>query len=513
MPRADRTKNNITPNGEPAPPCLCVIFGATGDLAERKLAPALYNLRRDGFLPDHFAVLGLATRDISTDELRDKLLSGVRKLAGSDVDERIAAWLGERVQYRSSDFNDTATYAALADDIAKTTAQFNTQHNVLFYLSTPPRFFEPIAEQLQQHGLLDESAGWRRLIVEKPFGRDHASAVALNTQLTRLSHEDQIYRIDHYLGKETVQNIELLRFANGIFEPIWNRQFIDHVQITVAEAVSVGSRAKYYDQSGALRDMAPNHLFQLLALTAMEAPASLAPHAVRTEKAKLFDAVVRPKPSDVDRIAVRGQYGPGTADGAAQVAYRNEANIPDDSPTETYFAFELAIENWRWIGVPFYLRSGKCLPARATEIVVQFKRPPLTLFETGDNCQVGNQLVLRLQPREGIGLFFNVKQPGPQVRMQTVSLDFCYADYFGVSPSTGYETLLYDCMRGDATLFQRADHVESCWEVVDPILQHWAETKPSDFPNYAAGSWGPQAADALLGRTGRAWRVPGGVGC
>jgi glucose-6-phosphate 1-dehydrogenase len=374
-----------------------------------------------------------------------------------------------------------------------------------------PRYFGEIVRQLGAAGLAKEENGqWRRVIIEKPFGRDLESARALNAEVRQVLKEHQIYRIDHYLGKETVQNLMVFRFGNSIFEPIWNRRYIDHVQITAAETVGVETRGGYYDSSGALRDMVPNHLFQLLSLTAMEPPISFSANAVRDEQAKVLNAIAPITPEDVLSRTVRGQYGEGMVDKQRVPAYRAEANVPPESATETFVALKLTLDNWRWADVPFYLRTGKRLAGRATEIAIQFRRAPFMLFrKTGMGDLTTNQLVIRVQPSEGISLRFGAKVPGPIMRQGAVEMDFCYADYFGSSPSTGYERLLYDCMIGDQTLFQRADMVEAGWNVVTPILDVWRALAPRSFPNYAAGTWGPKEADDLMARDGRAWRKSG----
>jgi glucose-6-phosphate 1-dehydrogenase len=483
-----------------------VIFGATGDLAKRKLLPALYNLNGDRLLPEGFAVVALGRDAMTTDAYRENVSRDLQEF-GTVMTERIKCeWLESRLAYLPSDFGDPAAYERLRDTLtASTAADGGRPPNYLFYLATPPSLFGPIVERLSAAGLLAEDGGWRRVIIEKPFGHDLDSARALNLRLAALLKEHQIYRIDHYLGKETVQNIMAFRFANGIFEPIWNRRYIDHVQITVAETVGVEQRGSYYDRAGAMRDMVQNHLFQLLALTAMEPPISFEADAVRDERVKVLRAIHPLSPSDT--ALVRAQYD-ANAGGSAR-AYRDEPDVAPDSRTETYVALRLLVDNWRWADVPFYLRTGKRLAARATEVVIHFKRAPFVLFrDTPVECLQPNQLVLRIQPDEGIALRFEAKVPGPRVRLGTVKMDFDYADYFGAAPKTGYETLLYDAMTGDSTLFHRADIVEAGWSIVDPILSAWAETgtRPHTYPS---GSWGPPAADALLAKEGREWQPPG----
>jgi glucose-6-phosphate 1-dehydrogenase len=495
--------------GKPGDPCTILIFGASGDLAKRKLFPALLNLRRDGLLGNDFAVLGLATSEMSSEAFRERLTADLRKFAPQDVDSDLWKWLCERTYYQPGNFRAPEAYARAAGTLAELEKKHSTRGNVLFYLATPPDFFGDIADSLGKQGLTAEDGHWRRLVIEKPFGHDYESARELNARLRRIAAESQIYRIDHYLGKETVQNMMVFRFANGIFEPIWDRRYIDHVQITVAETVGVEQRGRYYDQAGALRDMVPNHLFQLLALTAMEPPSSFDAEAVRDEKGKVLRAIQPFGPEEVLARTVRGQYGEGgdPEPAAAMAPYRAETHVAPDSATETFVALKLEIDNWRWADVPFYLRTGKRLPAQHTEVAIAFRRPPHRLFEGTEVADFApNVLVLHMQPDEGISLSFQAKVPGPVVRTGKVEMDFNYTDYFGATPSTGYETLLYDCTCGDPTLFQRADSVEDGWRVVGPILDVWKALPPRTFPNYAGGTWGPKEADALLARDGRAWR-------
>jgi glucose-6-phosphate 1-dehydrogenase len=416
------------------------------------------------------------------------------------------------VSYVAGDFRDAAAYGRLREAMAQVEREPGTGGNALFYLATPPQLFGEIVRNLAEAGLVTEAEGrFRRVVIEKPFGTDLDSARALNTELGECVHEGQIYRIDHYLGKETVQNILVFRFANGIFEPIWNRRYIDHVQITVAEELGVEMRGAYYEGAGTLRDMLPNHLFQLLALTAMEPPISFAADAVRDEKAKVLRAVKPITSEQVLVCTVRGQYGEGVLpDGQHVQGYRSEPRVSPDSTTETYAAVKLLLDNWRWADVPFYLRSGKRLGGRVTELAIQFKCAPTMLFRgTSVRSLDPNVMVIRIQPDEGISVRFGAKVPGPSLRIGSVDMEFRYQDYFGATPSTAYETLLYDCASGDATLFQRADSVEAGWQVVMPILDVWNAIPPRNFPNYAAGSWGPAEAEALLARDGRTWRALG----
>ncbi|HJT70238.1 MAG TPA: glucose-6-phosphate dehydrogenase [Terriglobales bacterium] len=495
--------------GRSGDPCIMVIFGAAGDLTRRKLIPALYNLAKAQLLSREFAIVGISHNQMSDEDFRKKVTEDIRHYAGNDIDPDITEWFNRRLYYTTAEFDDKNLYPQLKTKLDKLNTDHTTHGNYFFYLATAPRFFGPIVEQLSGVGLMDESNNhhWRRVIVEKPFGHDLESARALNKQLLSCVTENQIYRIDHYLGKETVQNILAFRFANGIFEPIWNRRYIDHVQITVAETVGVESRGSYYDTAGALRDMVPNHIMQLISLTSMEPPISFRPDAVRDEQAKILHAIQPLTSEEVLSRTVRGQYGAGVEDSHRVPGYRQEEDVPPDSKTETFVAMKLAIDNWRWADVPFYLRTGKRLAAQTTEILIQFRRAPFVLFrETEVENLMPNQLVLHIQPQEGISLQFAAKVPGPIMRLGAVDMNFNYADYFGTQPSTGYERLLHDCMIGDATLFQRADMVEAGWCVVSPVLDVWKALPPRNFPNYPSGSWGPKDADELLERDGRHWR-------
>jgi glucose-6-phosphate 1-dehydrogenase len=493
-----------------ADPCIAVLFGASGDLATRKLLPAFYRLRRSNLIPDEFAILGISREPLTEDDFRQRVRTSI---CGQDIDDEIdpavCDWVAERAGYFGADARDLDRYWALKDTLAALDRKWGTPGNYLFYLATAPTLFAEIIQHLSDSGLARQEPGkWRRVVIEKPFGTDLDSARALNRQILNFLSEDQIYRIDHYLGKETVQNIIVLRFSNGIFEPVWNRRYVDHVQITVAETVGVEHRGAYYDQAGALRDMVPSHMMQLLSLTAMEAPASFEANAVRDEQAKVLHAVQPLTPEDVLTCAVRGQYDEGIIDGKRVPAYRAEPGVPPDSKTETFVALKFIIDNWRWAGVPFYMRTGKRLAKRVSEIAIHFQQAPLILFrDTPVDELKPNVLVIRIQPDEGISLQFGVKIPGPQVRVGPVNMDFRYADYFGRQVSSGYERLLYDCMIGDATLFQRADMVETGWAVVQPILDVWKVIPPRSFPNYRAGTWGPPESFELLRKDGRSWRV------
>ena len=495
-----------------APPCAMVIFGAAGDLTKRLVIPALYNLVGAHRLPDEFRIVGVDLASKTTEEWRAGLTETMQSFVGTDgesaldqLDPKAWQWLTERMSYVQGDLNDAQTYKRLDEHLIELDKAAGTSGNRLFYLAIADRFFQVAVAGLGAAGLLTEKNGqWRRVIIEKPFGHDLASAKALNAEILKHLQEHQIYRIDHFLGKETVQNIMALRFANGLFEPTWNREHIDHVQITAAETIGVEQRGKFYEKTGALRDMVPNHVFQLLAMTAMEPPNSFDADAVRAEKAEVIQAV---RPVDPAQDAVRGQYNAGTVVDKAVRAYRQEPDVAPDSNTETYIACKLQIDNWRWAGVPFYLRTGKYLNRRVTEIAIRFHQAPFTIFRDTDVERMHpNWMILRIQPTEGIGLEFAAKRPGPTVKLSNVAMNFAYEDYFKTAPNTGYETLIYDCMIGDATLFQRADNIEAGWSVVQPILDLWSNDRPSFFPNYAAGSDGPAAANELLARDGRAWR-------
>ena len=467
-----------------APAATLVIFGATGDLARRLLVPALVNLARDGLLDDATSILGISHHDGDDETLRDAL---------DDFIEDRESWakLRGRVSYLKGDFEQASTFTAVAERV---------EGNAVFYLATAPNFFGPVVDALADAGLLDESTGFRRVVVEKPFGNDLTSARALNERILARADEQQIYRIDHFLGKETVQNIMVARFGNTMFGGVWNNRYIDHVQITAAETVTVGTRGKFYDATGALRDMVPNHLFQLLALIGMEPPNSFDADAIRTEKAKVI-AAARPVPPE---DAVRGRYAAGTVAGKPVADYRDETDVDPAGRTETYAALKVEVDTWRWSGVPFYLRTGKGLSVRDTEIIVQFRDVPIALFRgtKAADCSWTNRLRLQLQPNEGINLEFVAKVPGPVMETAPVSMDFHYIDRFPVGHQTGYETLLYDVLTGDQTLFQRADQIEGGWRVVQPLLDAWSSGQPED---YEAGSTGPAGADRLIERDGRCW--------
>ena len=483
-----------------SPPCTLVIFGGGGDLTRRLLVPAIYNLVGAGLLDEAFSIIALDWSELDSERLRAELGNTIRQFvaqrraSAAELHEADWDWLSQRISFLRGSFDDEQTYRTLARSCGV--------GNCVFYLAVAARFFASIVDRLEAAGLMSETdTRFRRVVVEKPFGFDLPSARALNARLRNALAESQIYRIDHYLGKETVQNILALRFSNGFFEPLWNRQNIDHVQITAAETVGVEKRGGFYENTGALRDMVPNHIMQLLAMVAMEAPISFEADAVRDEKSKVLAAVHKLTPEDV----VRGQYAAGHIAGRAMVGYREEPDVAPDSRTETFVALKLAIDNWRWSGVPFYLRTGKRLTTRKTEIAIHFKQAPYALFrETPVDKLTPNIMVLQIQPSEGVTMQFSAKMPGPVVKLGGVRMKFDYADWFQEGPSTGYETLIYDCLIGDATLFQRADNIEAGWSVVQPALDAWAAGGGALHP-YAAGRAGPDAADALLARDGRHW--------
>ena len=494
-----------------AAPCVMVIFGATGDLTKRKLIPALCNLAQDNLLSPQFAIVGFATNDYTTESFRKMLGEEIPKYAPTPVDLKFWDGIAERIYYVRGDFQDTEAYKRLREQIDQADKLHNTLGNRFFYLAVAPRFFSPIAKMLGACALTkEENSRWARVIVEKPFGHDLESARQLNQDLKQVLTEKQIYRIDHYLGKETVQNVMVFRFSNNIIEPLWNRNYVDHVQITAVETVGVEHRGGFYETAGALRDMVPNHLFQLLTMTAMEPPISFDADQVRNKQAEVLHAIQPLNPEDVLKNMVRGQYGGGTVDGQRVAGYRSEPDVAHDSNTETFVALKLQIDNWRWAGVPFYLRTGKRLAQRTTEIVIQFRRTPFVLFRnTAVKNLETNRLVIHIQPEEGISLSFGAKVPGSVMKLGLVNMDFDYCTYFGLEHSTGYERLLRDCMAGDATLFQRSDMVEAGWNVIQPILDVWRALPARGFPNYASGSWGPIEADDLLERDGRSWRPIG----
>jgi glucose-6-phosphate 1-dehydrogenase len=495
-----------------------VIFGATGDLTKRLVIPALYNLSRTKILPEHFALIGVARAEGTAESWRDGLYDTLKSFVSNtsaefDIDHiDEAAWkrLAEKMVYVRGDLGNPELYDRLRNALEEADKACGTQGNAIFYLAVADRLFASAVEQLGKSKLTDEDKDengkrrfWRRVVIEKPFGHSLESARKLNADVQHTVHEDQIFRIDHFLGKDAVQSIMAFRFANGLFEPIWNRDRIDHVQITAAETVGVEERGNFYEATGALRDMVPNHMFTLLTMVAMEPPTGFDAAAIRSKKVELLAAMAAIKPA----AAVRGQYGGGTVLGKKAKPYRQEPNVAPNSRIETYVAMQLEIDNWRWAGVPFYLRTGKHMSERNTEIAIRFKQAPYTAFrDTPVDTLRPNWLVLRIAPDEGISLQFEVKRPGPVVDLAAVKMDFHYDDWFPKEPDVGYETLLYDVMIGDPTLFMRADMVEQTWRIVQPVLDAWAKKSASDLPIYPAGSAGPTEADALLARDGRSWR-------
>jgi glucose-6-phosphate 1-dehydrogenase len=502
------------------PPCGIVIFGANGDLTKRKLMPALYRLAWEGRLAPGFAVVGISRTAMSDDEFREHMRESVAKyLEDSPFDEDLWKSFAQGLFYMAGDVDDQKTYQRLAACLSEVEKSRQTGGNTLFYLSTQPSQYAPIAEGIGAANLA-KSEGWRRIIIEKPFGHDLESARELNRRLQKVFDESQIYRIDHYLGKETVQNILAFRFGNGIFEPLWNRRYIEHVQITAAESIGVEGRGAYYQEAGALRDMVQNHLLQVMATVTMEPSATFSADAVRDERAKLLRSIHVFRPEEVAANTVPGQYGPGRVGGEQVPGFRQEKGVNPESQTQTYVAATFLVENWRWAGVPFYIRTGKSLPKRITEIAIHFRSAPLAVFRNelgekeGDDADdarnneaVPNLLILRIQPEEGISLKFNSKRPGAGMTLRPVSMDFNYGSSFGERSPSAYETLLLDAIIGDATLYTRQDMVEASWSVVQPILDYWS-TQKFAFPNYAAGTWGPAAADEMLARRGHTWRRP-----
>lgn len=493
------------------PPCAIVIFGANGDLTKRKLMPALYRLAFDRRLPSGFAVIGNSRTKLTDEQFREKMREALHEFPeDTPFDERLWADFSQHLFYIAGDLQDDALYQQIKSKLEEIDTERRTQGNVLFYLSTQPSYYETTAHGIGMAGL-QHGAGWRRIVVEKPFGHDLASARDLNRKLQEVFPEEEIYRIDHYLGKETVQNVLAFRFGNGIFEPLWNRRYINHVQITAAESIGVEGRGGYYQEAGALRDMIQNHLLQVMSTIAMEPPSTFEPALVRDERAKVLRSIRVPKPEEAPAVSVAGQYGPGRVGNDDLPGFREEQGVDPKAQTDTYSAVTFRVDNWRWAGVPFYIRSGKRLAKRVTDIAIFFNAAPHSPFEkTGAEAEPGarpNLLIIRIQPEEGISLRFLSKRPGEGMQLRPVSMDFNYGSSFGARSPSAYETLLVDAMIGDATLYTRQDMVDASWAAVQPILD-WRATHPFEFPNYEAGSWGPQAADDMLARNGHAWRTP-----
>ncbi|MEM7456460.1 MAG: glucose-6-phosphate dehydrogenase [Planctomycetota bacterium] len=490
-------------------PHIFVIFGASGDLTRRKLIPAVFELYKSGYLPDDFALLGVSRSKLSDEQFRHQVLESNEHIeSGAETDRQKAAF-AERLFYEAIDTKEVADYQRVVSRLSELEQRFGTAGNIIFYLSTPPFLYDVIPARLAEVGLHRQENGWRRLVIEKPFGADLASARNLNASLKRNFDESQIYRIDHYLGKETVQNLLVTRFANGIFEPLWNRNYVHHVQVTSAEPFGVGGRGGYYDTSGALRDMLQNHLMQVVAHVAMEPPVDASADAIRAEKSKLFRSLRHLDPSDFRTDAIRGQYTSSMVRGEKVNGYRDEEGVPDDSKTETYAALKFYIENWRWSGVPFYVRTGKRLPTRVAEIVVTFKRPPQALFRDAHGMfDENNQLIMRIQPDEGLLLSFGMKVPGEGFNVTKVGMDFHYKDLCEDDVPAAYERLLLDAMKGDPTLYAHGDSVEYCWEFVDPIVDAWKNDPDLPVYGYPAGTWGPEAADDMISPEAMTWRNP-----
>lgn len=502
-------------------PCQLVIFGASGDLTKRKLIPSLYDLYQGKQMPEKFSVVGVSRTPMTDDAFRTHLCESAKKFAHKFDDE---SWkvFAQRIHYHAADSTKAEAYPALKDRLCTLAKEHDTGQSALYYLSVAPQLMEPTIEQLGAQGMVtvgkswcsvDRNAQpWQRIIIEKPFGHDESSAAELNRALGRVFEEESIYRIDHYLGKETVQNMMVFRFANTIFEPIWNRNYIDSIQVTAAETVGVEGRGGYYDSpsGGALRDMIQSHLLALMAVVAMEPPVSMEADYVRLEKSKVLRAVRPIKPSDVPDVAIRGQYGPGQVGGAAVPGYRQEPGVNPQSQTDTYAALKVFVDNWRWGGVPFYLRSGKRMPAKMTEIVVYFKPTPHPLFREQAHAKQGgltnNQIVINLQPNEGIRVRFEGKVPGAGMNIKSVVMDFDYVKQFNSKPPEAYATLLLDCMRGDQTLFKHREEIETAWRIVQPVTDYWAANPEEELPNYAASTWGPSTSDIMMAREGRHWR-------
>lgn len=500
--------SNTVTQPKPTVPFTIIIFGITGDLNKRLLFPAICNLGGADLLDSNFHVIGLGADSFTNESFREHLKQDIKQFVINPEAQKFGASIVDSVDYIQGDFSDEKLFTQLKQQLEDLQTQKKSSKNMLFYLAVPPTLFGPVTTSLGEAGLLDEgdNSYFRRVVIEKPFGHDLDSTQQLNQTLLSVAKEKQLFRIDHFLGKETVQNIMALRFANGIFEPIWNRNYIDSVQITVSETLGVELRGNYYDRTGALRDMVPNHILQVLSLIAMESPISFDAEDIQTEKEKVFHAIQRLKPEEVLKDAVRGQYDSGMLDKESVAAYRSEPNVSPNSGIETFVALKLNINNWRWLGVPFYIRTGKRMQRRTSEVVIRFKAAPSVLFKDIPNFTIPNNLLrIQLQPDEGVSFRFAAKVPGPVMELGNVDMSFQYKDYFGTACSTGYETLIYDCINGDHTLFPGANLVAAGWQIVQPVLDVWGALKPRDFPNYSAGSWGPKEADDLLASEGRAW--------
>jgi glucose-6-phosphate 1-dehydrogenase len=498
-----RTVKNIDP-------CILVIFGATGDLTGRKLSPAIYNLGREGQLPANFACVGFARREKTDEEFRAEIKEDISQFSRvKPIDETYWQTFQDQLYYHQSEFDEDTGYEKLAEKLKSLDAKLATRGNRVFYLSVQPKFFPIIIEKLKKHGLVydhEDLTKWSRVVIEKPFGHDLDSAAELQKDISQHLDESQIFRIDHYLGKETVQNLLVFRFANSIFESLWNHQHIDHVQITVAEDIGIGSRGNFFEEEGYLRDVVQNHMMQLLSHLAMEPPVNLSANAIRDEKVKVLQSIRPLSAEDLEKTVIRAQYEQGFVNGEEVPGYKQEQNVNPNSKVETYLALKLFIDNWRWAGVPFYMRGGKRMPKRGTEIAIIFKDAPGVLFQQRDNPNLPNVLVIRIQPDEGIAMRVNCKFPGTATLIQPVKMDFRYSSYFGQSPPEAYERLIWECMAGDNTLFARRDEVYESWKIMTPILKHWETEKMNSLPGYAAGSWGPKDADVMIESDGREWR-------
>jgi len=490
-------------------PCILALFGATGDLAHRKVIPALYQLWRTNLLPHEFQLLGIARRPYDNKTFRAEVLASIEEHARiQPIDDEAWRSFADRISYQQCNFDESRGFEVVAKRLDQMDEEHGTRGNRLYYLATQPSVFSELVAQLGRVGLDHEvhGGGWRRIVIEKPFGRDLESAARLNREVAKVFREKQVYRIDHYLGKETVRNLLVFRFGNGIFEPIWNRRYVDHIQITVAESIGIEGRGSFYEETGASRDFLQNHLMQLLSLVAMEPPASFEADPLRDEKVKVLRAIAPKTPEQIRGDVVRGQFGPGWVAAEEVPGYRQEPEVDPESETETFIAAQFEIDDWRWAGVPFYLRTGKRLPKRASEIAIQFRAVPHRLFKASGTDPEPNLLAMRIQPDEGILLRFGAKVPGLGLNVRAVNMDFTYGSAFSVDSPDAYETLILDALLGDASLFTRADEVEEAWGVVTPIIESWLDEPPPDFPNYEAGSWGPPEADELLAREGRRWR-------